>query len=120
VTSSRYTRALPHAQIFSSIKKDLTMPRPPTDRQRKPRLPLPQDVATAAETKGISPLQYLLRVLNNPRASARRRDRAAVVAARYLHSRPGDSIGKKRQLLEAARAAGGAEWADDLDGSWSQ
>jgi hypothetical protein len=37
-----------------------------------------------------------------------------------LHSRPGDSIGKKRQLLEAARAAGGAEWADDLDGSWSQ
>jgi len=45
----------------------------------------------------------------------------AVVAARYLHSRPADSSGgKKDELAAAAREAGGAEWADDLDGDWRQ
>jgi hypothetical protein len=96
------------------------MPRPPSNRQRKPRPQLPQDVATAAETKGMSPLEYMLAVMRNPKTSQRRRDRMAVTAARYLHARPADSNGKKQELLEAARRAGGAEWADDLDGSWSQ
>jgi phage terminase small subunit len=97
------------------------MPRPPANRQRKPRPPLPQDVATQAELKGLTPLAYMLAVMRNPKSSQRRRDRMAVVCARYLHSRPADSsVGKKQELLEAARQAGGAEWADDLDGSWSQ
>ena len=93
------------------------MPRATRNRPAKPSPPLPQDVATAAQTKGLSPLAYLLRVLNDPRASKARRDRAAIVAARYIHRRPADSIGKKQELLEAAREAGGAdsEWADDLD-----
>lgn len=92
------------------------MPRPPADRPRKPPSPLPLDVATAAQTKGLSPLAYLLRVLNDPKASKARRDRAAIVAARYIHRRPADgSIGKKQELAAAAREAGGEEWADDLD-----
>ena len=97
------------------------MKRPPANRQRKPRPRLPQDVATQAQTKGLSPLAYMLRVLRDPNASKQRRDRMAVVAARYIHRRPADDgVGKKQELLEAARQAGGAEWADDLDGSWSQ
>ena len=97
------------------------MPRPTRNRQRKPPPRLPQDVATAAEMKGLTPLAYMLRVLNDPGASKQRRDRMAVVAARYIHRRPGDDgVGKKQELLEAAREAGGKEWADDLDGSWSQ
>jgi hypothetical protein len=73
------------------------------------------DVATAAEMKGLSPLGYLLKVLRDPKASKARRDRAAIVAARYLHRRPADSGSKKQELLEAAREAGGDEWANDLD-----
>ena len=97
------------------------MPRPARNRQRKPRPPLPQDVATAAQTRGLSPLAYMLAVMRNPKSSQRRRDRMAVVCARYLHARPADSsVDKKRQLLEAAREAGGDEWADDLDGDWRQ
>ena len=93
------------------------MPRP--TRNRQPKLPpgLPQDVATQAETRGLTPLAYMLRVLGDPKASKQRRDRMAVVCARYLHARPGaDGVGKKQELLEAAREAGGAdsEWADDL------
>lgn len=103
------------------------MPRPTRNRQptgtksepvAQPRLP--QDVATAAETRGLTPLAYMLRVLRDPKASKQRRDRMAVVAARYIHARPADSIGKKHLLAEAAREAGGDEWADDLDGDWRQ
>ena len=97
------------------------MPRPTRNRQRKPQPRLPQDVATQAQTKGLSPLAYMLRVLRDPNASKQRRDRMAVVAARYIHRRPADDgVGKKQELAEAAREAGGAEWADDLDGDWRQ
>jgi hypothetical protein len=91
------------------------MPRPPTDPKRKPSPPLPQDVATAAQTKGLSPLAYLLRVLNDPTASKERRDRAAVVAARYIHRRPADSGSKKRDLAAAAKEAAATAWDGDLD-----
>ena len=97
------------------------MPRPTRNRRRKLPPGLPQDVATQAEMKGLSPLGYMLKVLRDPNADVRRRDRLAVVAARYIHRRPADSsVDKKRQLAEAAREAGGAEWADDLDGDWRQ
>ena len=94
------------------------MPRPTRNRQPKPRPRLPLDVATAAEMKGLSPLGYMLKVLRDPKASKQRRDRMAVVAARYLHRRPADDgVGKKQALAEAAREAGGDDsgWADDLD-----
>lgn len=59
----------------------------------------------------------MLKVLRDPSVSAPRRDRMAVVAARYIHARPADYDSKKRQLAEAAREAGGADsvWAGDLD-----
>jgi hypothetical protein len=99
------------------------MPRPSPNRQRKPTPRLPQDVATAAEMRGLSPLAYMLRVLRDPKASQQRRDRMAVIAARYIHRRPADhAVGKKQALLEAAWEAGGDEWANDLvpDGDWPQ
>jgi hypothetical protein len=96
------------------------MPRPPTDRPRKPQASTPQDIVTQAELRGLTPLAYMLQVMRNPKVSQRRRDRMAVVAARYLHARPADSGGKKRELAEAAREAGGEEWADDLDPSRPQ
>lgn len=95
------------------------MKRPTRNTARKPRPSLPQDVATQAELRGLTPLAYLLWVMNNPKSSQRRRDRAAVVCARYLHSRPVDSVGRKQELLAAAQEAGAA-WANDLDVDWQQ
>jgi phage terminase small subunit len=66
--------------------------------------------------RGLSPLGYMLKVLRDPNASKQRRDRMAICAARYIHRRPGDDgVGKKQELAEAAREAGGEEWAGDLD-----
>jgi hypothetical protein len=44
-------------------------------------------VIEAAKAGGDLPLDYMLRVMRDPNASARRRDEMARAAAPYLHSR---------------------------------
>ena len=86
------------------------------ERSRNPKpkqpTPLPADVATAAEMRGMMPLDYMLMVMRNPKTSQRRRDRMCVVAARYIHSRPG-GVSKKQLLAEAAERAS-CEWNEDM------
>jgi hypothetical protein len=55
----------------------------------------------------------MLDIVNDVTASDSRRDRMAVVAARYMHPKP-SILGKKRQQAAAAKQVGG-EWGDDLD-----
>ena len=63
----------------------------------------------------LTPLDYLLQLLNDPTASEQRRDRAARTAAPYVHRRA-DSLPKKQRQAQAAKRAGrGTEWAGDLD-----
>ena len=86
------------------------MPRRRRDPERKP----PRAAA-------LSPLAYLLQVLNDPTASQQRRDRAARTAAPYVHRRA-DSVPKKQRQAADAKKAGGKNtpWAGDLDGDWRQ
>jgi hypothetical protein len=88
------------------------MGRSTSNSPRKPLTNLPQPNLTG--TRPLSPLQYMLNIVNDATASASRRDRMAVVAARYMHPRP-SSVRKKRQQAEAAEKAGGGVWAGDLD-----
>jgi hypothetical protein len=89
-------------------------------RTRQPRKP--QAIVTSVQPVGggqrsvgdLSPLQYLLRVVNDPTASDSRRDRAAVAAAPYVHPRPMATGKKQRQAKEAKEAGMGTEWGDDL------
>jgi len=105
-----YDRALRHLEIFCTPKKELTMRRRASNSRRKPLPRLPEAVLTEGQ---ISPLQYMLAIINDPTASARRRDRMAVVAARYCHPRAGN-LRKKDAEAEAAEKVGGREWGDDL------
>lgn len=50
--------------------------------------------AAAAESK--TPLEYMLDVLNDPKADAKRRDQMAVSAAPYVHVAAGKAIGGKK------------------------
>jgi len=63
-----------------------------------------------------TPLEYMLTVLNDPNADASRRDRLAIAAAPFYHSRPADvKLGKKEMAEKAAQNAGaGTDWGDDL------
>jgi hypothetical protein len=78
----------------------------------------PRKYAADAEITGgpedLSPLSYMLTVMNDAAADPARRDRMAVSAAPYCHPRA-DAIGKKAEAAKAARHAGiGTEWENDL------
>lgn len=88
----------------------------PSTRARRTRQPLvPQAIAIQAQPVGeLTPLQWLLRVVNDASASEARRDRAAIAAAPYCHPRP-LAVGKKQREARAAKDAGvHSEWGGDL------
>jgi hypothetical protein len=64
----------------------------------------------------LTPLDYMISVINDPSAAPERRDRLAVCAAQYCHPRMVDlRKGKKDHENEAAESAGvNGEWAGDL------
>lgn len=80
---------------------------------------VPADVKKAARKSGMTPLDYMLTVMNDGDAEDARRDRMAIAAAPFVHVKPGDSpIGKKEAAQTAAKSAGaGSDWGSDLAGS---
>jgi len=64
----------------------------------------------------LTPLEYMLSVINDASADQNRRDRMAIASAPYVHSRPADvKLGKKEMAEKAAKDAGaGSDWGDDL------
>jgi phage terminase small subunit len=72
------------------------------------------------QRKRVTPLAYLLTVMNDPAADPARRDKLAIAAAPYVHPRA-DSVPKKaRQATAAEKAGAGTPWAGDLDGNWPE
>lgn len=64
------------------------------------------------ERQNLSPLDYMLSVMNDPLADAVRRDRMAQAAAPYVHAKPGDApMGKKEERQEAANKAAVGKFA---------
>lgn len=67
---------------------------------------VPSDVKTAARKSGMKPLDYMLTVMNDDAADAERRDRMAIAAAPYVHSKAADkATGKLEQRQESANEA---------------
>lgn len=64
------------------------------------------DVRKAARKSGLKPLDYMLIVMNDDAAGAERRDRMAIAAAPYMHSKAADkALGKLEQRQENAKEA---------------
>lgn len=57
-----------------------------------------------------TPLEYMLAVMNDPRVEGGRRDRMAVAAAVYLHSKQGEK-GVKATRKDAAKSASTGKFA---------
>lgn len=59
-----------------------------------------------AKASEMTPLQYMLFVMNAPEVDVNRRDKMAIAAAPYVHERAIDKkLGKKEQRLESAKRA---------------
>ena len=92
--------------------------RPGSGRPRKGEA-APQDEARVASESDetVTPLEYMLRVVNDPAADQMRRDRMAIAAAPFVHPKAGEPIGKKAERVEKAKVAEvGTEWEDALSG----
>jgi hypothetical protein len=61
--------------------------RPGSGRPRGSANKRSREIADKAAKKGLTPLEYMLRVMRNPRAEPGRRDYMANAAAPYMHPR---------------------------------
>lgn len=92
-------------------------PRVGAGRPRKGEAPAvkPEDEASVeAEKLDLTPLEYMLQVMNDRTVEKARRDRMAVAAAPYVHGKaPDAATGKKDQRRKAAEdtASGGSKFA---------
>jgi len=69
------------------------------------------DILKNSKAAGLTPLEYMLNVMNDEDTSPERRDRMAIAAAPFMHSKPSDDgkMGKKEQkeMLAKERPEGG-------------
>ena len=81
--------------------------RTPATRRSRPGGPaeLPQDVLEDLEGFQISPLRWMLGVVNDPSADPVRRDRMAASAAQYMHRRMADGGMKAQREAAATKVA---------------
>jgi hypothetical protein len=69
-------------------------------------------VADLIEKHGQSPLEYMLKVVNNPEADQGRRDRLAIAAAPFCHPRIADNrFGKGDEKAVKAEEASAGKFA---------
>lgn len=61
-----------------------------------------KEIRARATKEKITPLEYMLKVMNDEEADSGRRDRMAIAAATFIHARP-VAPGKKESLDERAR-----------------
>lgn len=92
--------------------------RPGAGRPRKEAGSVPTVKNEAAANRprkslgGLSPLEYMLDVMNSEDAEDARRDRMAMAAAPFVHARASDAApGKKEQKQEAAEKVATGKFA---------
>jgi len=61
-------------------------------------------ITTAGKT--MTPLEFMLAVMRDPKQDRELRARMAIAAAPYIHARAGESAGKKQDKADRAKAAG--------------
>src|SRR3954466_1818545 len=86
--------------------------RPGSGRPKRSTQSRRDRIVTAPAPGRLSPLDYMLAVMNDPDADDARRDRMAIAAAPYVRARAADAKpGKKEEGEQAARTAErGTNW----------
>lgn len=92
--------------------------RPGAGRPRKEagKAPVVKDEKDAEEPReslgGLTPLEYMLAVMNDPNEDGQRRDKMAIAAAPYVHGKAAEAApGKKEQKQEAAEKVAAGKFA---------
>lgn len=68
------------------------------------------DINAAAASENLTPLEYMLEIMRNPKEDADRRARMAIAAAPFCHARKGEGSGKNEKS-DRAKTAGAGRFA---------
>lgn len=68
-------------------------------------------ITRAAGAGNLTPLAYMLAVMNDETEDPDMRARMAIAAAPYIHARAGESAGKKQEKADRAKKAGAGKFA---------
>jgi hypothetical protein len=91
--------------------------RPGAGRPKKGESAPVDEAQAMTEKSDVTPLEYMLAVVNDPLADQARRDKMAIAAAPFMHPKAGEPAGKKAERDAQARVAqNGTEWEDLLAG----
>jgi hypothetical protein len=102
------------AKAFRDLVNKLAMGQQLTASETKTMVMLEKELTILTEQEsGVSndemgdmtPLEYMLKVINDPSADQERRDKLAIAAAPFFHDKPG-AKGKKQEREERAKSAG--------------
>lgn len=69
------------------------------------RVPSKKEVEAHAVLENLTPLEYMLKIMNNPIEDPERRDKMANWAAKYVHPVGSDKKGKKEEQEDRAKKA---------------
>jgi len=73
--------------------------------------PEPDEIPGQAAAEELEPLEYMLKVMNDPTEDKELRARMAIAAAPFVHARKGEGKGKKQDREDRAMAAGKGRFA---------
>lgn len=90
----RKSAMTPEAQKTKKAEKRKTVP--------ADQAALPDDITKPAAELSLTPLEYMLKVMNDSKSDPMRRDRMAMAAAPFVHMRPSEASPGKRKLQEEA------------------
>lgn len=69
--------------------------------------PIIEEVKKDSTTENMTPLEFMLGIMNDPNQDVNRRDRMAIAAAPYCHARGSETGKKGEQSAKAKKAATG-------------
>lgn len=72
---------------------------------------VPAEVVTGAEQENLTPLEFMIKHMNDPKNPTEFRARMAQAAAPFVHPRAGEKGGKKAEKDEAAKKAGSGRFS---------
>jgi hypothetical protein len=73
---------------------------------------IPQDIVDEAKAADLTPLDYMLKVMNDTNETDKaRKDRMAIAAAPFIHARKGEGAGKKEEKEDRAKSAGAGKFS---------
>lgn len=111
------------ANIFRDLVNKLASGKELTAAETKMMMSLEKDLSSIIDespdidenvrqeiNKSLTPLDYMLNVINNEKADAERRDKLAIAAAPFFHSKIGEK-GKKQEKEDRAKKVGAGRFS---------